>query len=185
VTGAKDEPLAIAWALLNHTKRILPIDEDRIYLSGVSSGGTACWEMIKRYPNQFAASVPMAFEAADDSRIDLLANVPIWAFHSSSDPGIPVASNRDFIASIKARGYPSVLTEIATDSHDCWTKAFDQYQVIDWMLIQKRGKAPTLPADPSQTKLTGLALPLLACGVIFLAVRSELIRRRNMAKINY
>lgn len=44
--------------ILQETMRQQSVDPDRVYLAGVCSGGSACWEMAMRHPELFAALVP-------------------------------------------------------------------------------------------------------------------------------
>ena len=46
---------------------VYEIDERRIYLAGVSMGGTGCWNLAVRYPHRFAGIVPVAGNS--DNRI--------------------------------------------------------------------------------------------------------------------
>ena len=81
-----DEMLDITVEILRKTMQEHPIDPDRVYLTGACSGGAACWEMAMRYPEIYAAMVPMATVGNFDfSRVGKLVNMPIWAFHSLHD----------------------------------------------------------------------------------------------------
>lgn len=135
-----DEPATILVEILEQTIRDCPIDEDRIYLSGVSSGGTACWEIALRHPNKFAAIVPMASSGtpAPKDRLKLLTRVPIWAFHCTEDPSMPPTTVRSTVATLSEVGGRVHLTEIEEESHDCWTAAFRDYRVMEWMLSHSR-----------------------------------------------
>jgi predicted peptidase len=41
-------------------KEAYNVDRKRIYVTGISAGAHATWEMLLRHPKQFAAAVPMA-----------------------------------------------------------------------------------------------------------------------------
>ena len=58
--GGPNDMLTVTAEILRKTMREYPVDQDRIYLAGLSSGGNGCWEMAMRYPELFAAVVPMA-----------------------------------------------------------------------------------------------------------------------------
>ncbi len=175
----RDEPLTIAWVLLQQAMREFPIDEDRIYLAGVSSGGTACFEMVMRYPHRFAGVVPMAFASGDNSRVKLLSSTPIWAFHSKSDPGIPASENRHFITAARREGCPAGLTEIPSKNHDCWTAAFEDYGVLEWLLAQRRGQKNTLIPGSSFQFSWSLVTPIGVLFLICISIRAEILRRRR------
>jgi predicted peptidase len=116
----------------------LPIDEDRIYLVGISSGGTASWEVAKRHPNLFAAVAPLASAGGGVDRLERLKDVPIWAFHVTDDE-VSVTLVRSTIDQLQQLGGNCALTETSGHPHDCWGPAFLQYHLLDWLLAQRRG----------------------------------------------
>jgi predicted peptidase len=64
-----------------------PIDEDRLYLTGMSMGGIGTFDILPKYPDKFAAALPIA-ATGDPSKMPLITDVPIWATHSIDDPTV-------------------------------------------------------------------------------------------------
>ncbi len=87
-----DDMVNVVKAILDRTIEDYPIDHDRIYLTGLSSGGAGCWEMALRYPGYFSAVCANGLGGGDPPRLDRLKEIPVWAFHSTADIGTPVAS---------------------------------------------------------------------------------------------
>jgi predicted peptidase len=114
-----------------------PIDRDRISLCGVSFGGTGCWEVALRHPQLFAAVSPLASGPTNLTGLDRLAGVPVWAFHSAEDKLSPEYA-RQAISQLRQSGGCGRLTEIPGDLHNCWTAAFRDYDLLNWMLAQRR-----------------------------------------------
>lgn len=92
------------------------IDPDRIYIEGMSMGGTGVWNMILSYPYYFAAAIPMcgmvpaqwytvpgAFEA--------IKNTPVWAYHCKDDPEMPEAETAKAVQALKDAGCSCVKYE--------------------------------------------------------------------------
>lgn len=136
---ASKDPIAVNREIIDHLLETYSIDKTRIYLAGVSSGGAGCWEMAMRYPDFFAAVTPLASPGADRERIKLLRDVPVWAFHSQFDPGTDVILVRGTITELKQIGGKCALTETPGRLHDCWTAAFEEYDLVHWLLAQQRG----------------------------------------------
>lgn len=135
-----DEPIVIAMKILDDTIRQYPIDVDRIYLLGISSGGSAVWELAMRYPERFAAVAPLASGGGNIEDIARLRDVPVWAFHSEFDSGSTVDAVRDTIQTLQLAGGTAHLTTIPSVHHDCWTAALVDYKVVSWMLWQRQGR---------------------------------------------
>lgn len=130
----------VAAAILDELLQEYPIDRKRIYLAGVSSGGTGCWEFAVRHPQFFAAVAPFSSGGTSHPELRNLVGIPIWTFHSSEDLKPPVAVVRKTVNELKNLGGTVQLTEVATGDHDCWTAAFARYRVLDWLLLQQRGQ---------------------------------------------
>jgi predicted peptidase len=131
------------------------VDPDRLYLTGYSSGGGGTWNMLSRYPDRFAAAMPVAPVSAEpDFNPANLVGQPISAFHARNDGVAPVQTTRNVINQIlTAAGkptpaYPSpqdptfVLAEHDIElyyvepnvgDHSVHFAVYNTPQVYDWM----------------------------------------------------
>lgn len=74
------------------------VDAERLYLTGYSSGGGGTWNMLSRYPDRFAAAVPVAPVSAEPDFIPAnLVGQPIAAFHARDDDIASVTTTRNII----------------------------------------------------------------------------------------
>ncbi len=147
--GSQSDTVSAVSEILEQIQAKYPIDRDRIYLSGVSTGGTACWELACRHPQRFAAMAPMASTGGDVSKASKLAKIPIWAFHSRTDR-LKVDRARAMVDAIQSAGGNARLTETdqkTMSSHDCWTPAIQDYHLLDWLLAQRRGHPVSWPKE--------------------------------------
>jgi predicted esterase len=101
--------LATVNAILDSLAREFPIDTNRIYVTGFSMGGNGTWEIIMRFPERFAAAVPMA-GGVNPAYAYRLATVPIWDFHGTVDQLVPVQYSRVMMDSLHALGRSVVYT---------------------------------------------------------------------------
>ena len=68
-----------------------------------------------------------------------IPNIPIWIFHGSDDPVVPVEESREMARSLGVRaGY----TEFAHTGHNAWDPAYTTTHVISWLVDQKRQRRP-------------------------------------------
>jgi predicted esterase len=147
-----DDMLNVVIAILEETLRDYPVDASRVSLSGISSGGSGAWELAVRRPELFSCVAPIASGGADPSRIDRLKGLPVWAFHSTNDSGTPVHLVRSTVAALQRGGGTVHLTEISHAQHDCWTAAFEDYELLSWLLSQKRGDTSSPSPGSVSTK---------------------------------
>ncbi|WP_343703315.1 hypothetical protein [Chitinophaga sp.] len=114
------------------------IDPSRVYLTGLSMGGYGVWDWAVKFPEKFAAAVPIC-GAGTPSRACVLKDMPIWAFHNADDYTVGVAGSRNMVNAIKACGGTLVkYTENPTGGHDAWTKAYNDPALYTWLNQQKK-----------------------------------------------
>lgn len=129
--------LATLNAMLDELLEELPIDPDRVYLTGLSMGGFSTYGWASQHPERFAAIAPVCggWDLHDACR---LKDVPVWAFHGAEDPVVPLAGHQAMIDAIKACGGKARLTVYAGVGHDSWTQAYADPNLYDWLLKQRR-----------------------------------------------
>ncbi|MAB87927.1 MAG: phospholipase [Planctomycetes bacterium] len=119
------------------TLKAYPIDEDRIYLTGLSMGGYGTWYLAARYPGRFAAVAPIC-GGGPEARAAAFKDVKLWAWHGDEDRAVPVSRTRRMIAAIKKAGGKPRYTELEGVKHDSWVQAYRPRAVLPWMFKQKR-----------------------------------------------
>ena len=115
-----------------------PIDPDRVYLTGVSMGGSGTWDFITRHPGIVAAAIPVT-GVGDPSRAEVVAHLPIWAFHGTLDEISPIENSRAMSRALYAVGAKAKFTEFEGVGHDSWTRAYSQRETFVWLFEQRRG----------------------------------------------
>ena len=113
------------------------IDAGRLYVSGISMGGYATWDVLCRKPEMFAAGVPIC-GGGDDTKAAAMAKVPVWAFHSEDDNAVKVERTRVMIKAIKDAGGSPKYTEYTGLGHNSWTKAYAEPELLPWLFAQHR-----------------------------------------------
>jgi glyoxylase-like metal-dependent hydrolase (beta-lactamase superfamily II)/poly(3-hydroxybutyrate) depolymerase len=115
------------------------VDKDRIYIEGISMGGTGTWNMILKNPKMFAAALTMSGNAnaflKDDAAFAGIKNMPIMVVHSEDDPVSPVKGSDDAVAALKKQGNTSVqyhkwVKGALAVPHNAWETAFEKYEVV-------------------------------------------------------
>lgn len=125
--------------LLDEVTGRYPVDQDRIYLTGLSMGGAGTWYLACEYPDTFAAIAPICGWGTP-SKAASLKNVPVWAFHGAEDKTIPVKHSEEMIQAVKDSGGDAKLTVYPQAGHDSWTQTYDNRELYDWFLSHRRAK---------------------------------------------
>jgi len=116
VSGGKfwwQEGSKVVLAVLAELKAKYNIDENRVYLMGISNGALGTDYLVARNPDLFAAAAPIGGNPVDETTSDddpvmlkNLRNIPLRIMHSEADPVIPVAADRLMKARLDSLGYP-------------------------------------------------------------------------------
>jgi hypothetical protein len=119
------------------------IDEDRIYVEGLSIGGYAVYEALKRAPWLFAAAAPMSAvtEAANIFRHQQqlkVRHVPIWAFQGGTDKNPSPAFTEEILKKFKNAGALPRYSLYPQYGHVVWTKAFSEPDFYQWFLTKRK-----------------------------------------------
>ncbi len=116
------------------------VDESRIYLTGLSRGGSAAWEMATQYPNTFAAMAVVCGMAPLPYAHWIDKSMPIWVFHGEKDDVIGVEESDSMVEKLKSMGYDVEYTRYKDAGHAIWGRAYTTDSLYTWMAKQKRAK---------------------------------------------
>lgn len=132
------------------------VDEDRIYLTGLSMGGYGTWMWGAQRQDLFAALMPICGGAAAidlaalapeglhhdfgsyEERVRALARMPVWAFHGKDDPVVPVMRSETVVNAVKRAGGDPKLTVYKDTGHNSWDRAYGDRRAIAWLLSQRK-----------------------------------------------
>jgi predicted peptidase len=137
LTDKPSEPMRLLLETVAQLSKTYRIDPDRLYIMGLSMGGFGVWDAIQRHPDLFAAAVPIC-SGGDETKTARLAKLPIWAFHGERDSVVPVRRSRDMIAAIQSHDGKPRYTEYPGVDHGSWVPAFNEPELLPWLIRQKR-----------------------------------------------
>ncbi|MEA3365934.1 MAG: prolyl oligopeptidase family serine peptidase, partial [Candidatus Hydrogenedentes bacterium] len=127
--------------LLEHLKATYKIDEERIYLTGLSMGGYGTWTWAAQSPEIFAAIAPICGGAMPE-KAGRIVHLPIWIFHGVKDKVVPIQESEQMVQALKQHGARQVkFTRYPEAGHNCWDKAYGTAELYKWLLAHSRGKA--------------------------------------------
>ncbi|MBE6571810.1 MAG: phospholipase [Ruminococcaceae bacterium] len=108
-----------------------PIDEKKIYLTGLSMGGYGTWYTAMAYPWKFAAIAPvcgggMAWNAG-------VLDMPIRVFHGAEDNLVDVRNSDEMVDKLKFLGKDVEYSRLDGVMHNAWDRTYDT-ELMEWFL---------------------------------------------------
>ncbi len=142
---APQNPYAKRWwntdaviQLLDSITETNRVDKNRIYLSGLSRGGSAAWELATQYPNKFAALAVVCGMAPVPYAHWIDKEMPIWVFHGDKDPVINVSESDRMVEKLQEMGYDVRYSRYENVGHNAWGRAYTTDSLYTWMAEQQR-----------------------------------------------
>jgi poly(3-hydroxybutyrate) depolymerase len=120
------------------------VDDDRVYLTGLSmGGGGALWLGMTR-PDVWAAIAAVCPAPPEEAMAFApnALNLPVRLFHGSADALIPVILSRSWNDRLRELDTHVEFTEYPHGRHNSWDKAYENGAIFDWFAQFKRNPYP-------------------------------------------
>ena len=130
-------PMQLAIQLIHQIIRENKVDIGRIYVTGLSMGGFATWEILQREPGLFAAAIPIC-GGGDPDHAAKLISIPLCVVHGGSDRTVPVVRSREMVSAIQASGGNVKYSEYPGVDHDSWSQTYSNPEIWDWLFSQAK-----------------------------------------------
>jgi predicted peptidase len=131
------KPMELLIGLIHQLIKNMRIDTNRIYITGLSMGGYGTFDAIERYPNLFAAAVPVC-GGGDISKAASISHIPIWLFHGAEDPAVNTSYSIDMAKALREAGAHPGLTVYPEVGHFSWLGAYSDPLMMDWLFRQHK-----------------------------------------------
>ncbi len=135
--GKPNALLEAVLALVDRSIKEQAVDPRRVYVTGISMGGYATWDLLVRAHGKIAAAVPIC-GGGDPSLAAGYKDIPIRAFHGDADSVVPPRTTREMIEALETAGGTPQATFYPGVGHDSWTATYANPEVIRWMFDQKK-----------------------------------------------
>ena len=126
--------------LINKMIESYNLNSARMYITGLSMGGFGTWDLITRYPDLFAAAIPMG-GAGDVSKAEIIKKTPVWTFHQLYDPTVASAGTVAMVKALTEVGAEVKFTPYFESKHNAWTEGYAQPDMLQWLYDHVKGKA--------------------------------------------
>jgi hypothetical protein len=119
------------------------IDTNRVYLTGLSLGGSGTWYVAMKHPSTFAAIAPISGKTSHIQFISdsacTLTGVPIWIFHGKADEIVDVKETYQIASRLDQCNVTYSLSVF--DGHNHWQTQWEVYagdEIYSWFLRYSR-----------------------------------------------
>jgi predicted peptidase len=130
-------PMQLVMQLLDTLNQQYSLDDDRMYVGGLSMGGMGTFDLVARKPRTFAAAFPICGGGAPE-HAKALRRTKWWVFHGDADAVVPWQLSEIMVAAIKQQRRASVkFTLYPGVNHNSWDNAFAEPQLLPWLFAQK------------------------------------------------
>ena len=114
------------------------IDQQRIYLTGLSLGGWGTWSLAFEHPEMFAAVVPICgfVDRMQMKNVCNVKDIPTHIYHGLLDDVVSVDYAINVYKELKSCKGEVELTIFDDANHDSWSRVYDNPEIYEWMLKQ-------------------------------------------------
>jgi LysM repeat protein/dienelactone hydrolase len=135
------------------------VDKNRMYVFGMSMGGSGTYKVIAAYPDKFAAAITMCGTCWVD--IKPIAKVPLWVIHGVDDTATPFSRSTDFLKKMEAANTTSRLrySWLEGCGHSILARVYMLEKVYKWLFkhsLTDEGRPISMEYDVTSDDLHNL-----------------------------
>ncbi|HYO83503.1 MAG TPA: dienelactone hydrolase family protein, partial [Bryobacteraceae bacterium] len=132
------------YDVLHDVRKRFSIDEDRIYLTGLSMGGGGVLWLGFTRPDTWAALAAVC--PAPPEGVEPLAgnalNLPVKLFQGALDPIVPASSTSQWHSRLRHAGVSAEYVEYPGVRHNSWDRAYRGGAIFEWLGQFRRNRNP-------------------------------------------
>ncbi|HYF69590.1 MAG TPA: hypothetical protein VD884_15700 [Ohtaekwangia sp.] len=148
----KDWNVSVIDEGIEHGNTTYPVNQKKVYLTGMSGGAFGVWNYAVAHPEKLAAIVPIS-GGGNKGKACMLKDLPVWAFHNQTDNSVASSNTTTMINAIKACPPSKEIKQLMfpDKGHDCWRRVYDKkhanwskspsvekFDIYQWMLSKSK-----------------------------------------------
>ncbi|MEI6275678.1 MAG: prolyl oligopeptidase family serine peptidase [Prolixibacteraceae bacterium] len=112
------------------------VDPSRVYLTGMSLGGFGTWSLASRYPQLFAAIMPLCGGGRPDMA-ESIKDMPTWVFHGEKDRKVRLNRSEEMVEAMQVAGSRPKFSVLKGEGHDIH-HVYSEQNIYEWLLAQHK-----------------------------------------------
>ncbi|MBT1701839.1 fibronectin type III domain-containing protein [Chryseosolibacter indicus] len=157
-------PVEDAIKLLRLILKKYNIDENRVYIHGLSNGGAGVNNVVKRAPWLFASVLTMSAVSdggiVSQNQIGEASKIPYWIFQGGQDTNPTPGKTYNFVRSLRDNGAVVRYYLYTTLGHATWNSAFRETDFYSWNLQQRKTNPHISYGNPVICKTTNTGVTI-------------------------
>lgn len=137
---APTKAMALVMQLLDDLLSKPFVNQDQVYIGGLSMGGMGTFEILNRRPEIFAAAFSICGAGHPEATENYAKAVPMWIFHGANDDVVDPQHSVAMVSGILKHGGMPNFSLFAKDNHNSWDSAFAEPQLMSWLFSNSKSK---------------------------------------------
>lgn len=138
--GTPTKAMQALMGLVKELQASSQVEQDQIYIGGLSMGGMGTFEILRRMPGTFAAAFTICGGGHPRGAKAYARTVPLWVFHGEKDRVVPVEKSAIMVEALKKAGGNVKYTVYPGVDHNSWENAFAEPELLPWLYSHRRSK---------------------------------------------
>jgi predicted peptidase len=129
--------------VLDYIKQNYNIEEQQIYVCGMSLGGYGTLEFAGKYPEKITAAVAICGGGVLEDACNL-SKIPLWILHGDNDRIVSISESKKIVEAIKICNPKAdvIFTKISGGTHSSVEQLFHENDIYDWLFKQIKTRNP-------------------------------------------
>jgi predicted esterase len=137
------------------------IDQNRIYIHGLSLGGQAVFKAMNMADWMFAAGLTMsALPYSKFIEYDSVTNIPFWVFQGGRDSDPSPSETEELVREFREAGGTIQYTLYPALAHRTWDQAYREKDFYNWFLTKSKSDIHVYYDNPNICISTGQGVKL-------------------------
>lgn len=131
--GAPNKSLGLVMELMKSYQQNHFVNQDQLYVGGLSMGAMGTFEILYRMPETFAAAIAICGAGNPYTVGNYAKKTNLWVFHGEQDNVVLPSYSEEMVAALKAAGADVKFTLYPDAKHNSWDPAFAEPDLLKWL----------------------------------------------------